>query len=86
MRDEQFSVRLNGQHVAVSQPQVRYAANGRDSRLHSVPFGPYLQFEIAVRPQQMKRGTNQFVVQAKTLVPTLTKRMELREVELSVGY
>ena len=52
-RSEQFQVSLNGQPIEAGQQQVRYAANGRDTRIHTVKLGPYLEYEAALRPNQL---------------------------------
>lgn len=86
MRDELFAVSLNGQPIAPDQQQVRYAANGRDTRVHTVALGSYLEYEISLRPNQLRRGENLLEVAPKRLVPELATTIQLREIELLVSY
>jgi hypothetical protein len=86
MRDEQFSASLNGQPIAPDQQQVRYAANGRDTRVHTVTLGPYLEYELTLRPHQLRRGENQLEVTPMRLVPELATTIQLREIELLVSH
>ena len=55
-RTEQFQASLNGQPIEPGQQQVRYAANGRDTRIHTVKLGPYLEYEIALRRTSSARA------------------------------
>jgi hypothetical protein len=86
LRDEQFAASLNGQTIAPDQQQVRYAANGRDTRVHTVALGPYLEYEFSVRPDQLRRGENQLEVTPQWLVPELATTIQLREIEVEVRY
>jgi len=85
-RTEQFQASLNGQPIAASQQQVRYAANGRDTRIHTVKLGPYLEYEITLQPSQLKKGENHLEVTPATLLPKLTTKINLLEIELFVRY
>lgn len=86
MRDERFAVHLNGQPIAPDQQQVRYAANGRDARVHTVKLGSYLEYEVAPRPNQLHRGENRLEVAPIHLVPELATTIRLCEIELEVRY
>lgn len=55
-RSEQFQASLNGQPIEAVQQQVRYAANGRDTRIHTVKLGPYRSYEATLRPNQLTKG------------------------------
>jgi len=85
-RREQFQITLNGHAIASGQQQVRYAANGRDTRIHTVKLGPYLDYEIALQPSQLVRGENVLAVAPTKLTPGLSAKINLVEIELSVGY
>ena len=86
MRGERFEPSLNGHSIKASQHQVRYAANGRDTRVHTVNLGPYVEYEIAVEPSQLEKGENQLDVRPVRLVPELETQINLREIELLVEY
>ena len=86
MRDERFAMSVNGQPVAAEQMQVRYAANGRDTRVHTVTLLPYLEYEIALKANQLGRGENRLEVAPQRLVPALTATIQVRELELVVRY
>jgi hypothetical protein len=86
MRDEQFAVSLNGKPITSDQQTVRYAANGRDTRVHTVTLGPYLEYEVTLKPTQLRRGENRLEVAPKRLIPQLTAPIQLREIELAVRY
>jgi hypothetical protein len=85
-RTEQFRVSLNGQPIEASQQQVRYAANGRDTRIHTVKLGPYLEYEITLQPSQLRKGENHLEVIPSKLLPELTPKISLLEIELLVAY
>lgn len=86
MRDEQFAATLNGEPIAPDRQQVRYAANGRDTRVHTVALGPYLQYEFTLRANQLRRGENLLEVAPTRLKPELATTIQLREIELEVRY
>jgi hypothetical protein len=85
-RSEQFQASLNGRPVEPGRQQVRYAANGRDTRIHTVALGPYLEYEVSLRPDQVRRGENVLGVTPTRLVPDLTTKINLVEIELHVSY
>jgi hypothetical protein len=51
-------VKLNGRPIDTSRQQVRYAANGRDTRIHTVTLGPYQEQVLALQPAQLRKGEN----------------------------
>jgi hypothetical protein len=85
-RTEQFRAKLNGQPIEAPQQQVRYAANGRDTRIHTVKLGPYLQYEITLQPAQLRKGDNLLEVVPTKLLPELATKINLLEIELLVRY
>lgn len=85
-RTEHFQTSLNGQPIAPSHQQIRYAANGRDTRIHTVKLGPYLEYEITLRPAQLKKGENHLEITPTKLLPELTTKINLLEIELLVHY
>ena len=85
-RTEQFQTSLNGQPIEASQQQMRYAANGRDTRIHTVKLGPYLEYEITLQPSQLRKGENHLEVIPSKLLPDLTPKINLLEIELLVHY
>jgi hypothetical protein len=85
-RTERFQASLNGQPIEPDGQQVRYAANGRDTRTHTVKLGPYLEYEISLRPDQLRKGENVLEVTPTRLIPELTMKINLVEIELRVGY
>jgi hypothetical protein len=86
VRREQFQVHLNGQPMQPDRQQVRYAANGRDTRIHSVKLGPYLEYEIFLRPNQLCTGENVLTVTPTRLNTDLKTKINLVEMELLVRY
>jgi len=86
MRDEQFRATLNDQPIDASQQQVRYAANGRDTRIHTVTLGPYLEYEVSLRPSQLRKGENRLEVVPTKLLSELATKINLLEIELLVSY
>jgi len=85
-RTEQFQASLNGRPFEPGTCQVRYAANGRDTRIHTVKLGPYLEYEAALRPNQLVKGENVLEVAPKRLTADLAAKINLVEVELHVRY
>jgi len=85
-RREQFSLSLNGQHITSDLVRVSYAANGRDTRVHTVTLGPYMEYEVALGPSRMRRGGNALEVIPAQLVPELAGVINLVELELLVRY
>jgi len=85
-RREQFQITLNGHAIASGQQQVRYAANGRDTRSHTVKLGPYLAYEAALRPNQLGRGENVLEIAAAKSQPGLVTKINLAEIELQFAY
>ncbi len=85
-RTEQFQASLNGHRIEPGRGQVRYAANGRDTRIHTVKLGPYLEYEVALRPDQLRRGENVLEVTPKRLTADLATKINLVEIELHVRY
>ena len=86
MRHERFAPSVNGQPIEPDQQQVRYAANGRDTRVHTVALRPYLEYEISLRPSQLCDGENVLDVAPTQLVSELATTVNLREIELQVSY
>ena len=86
MRNERFEPILNGQPIDSRQQRIRYAANGRDTRVHTVTLGPYLENELALTPMQLVQGRNVIELLAANLVPNLQTTVNLREVELLIRY
>lgn len=82
-RTEQFQALVNNQPVEAS---TRYAANGRDTRIHTVALGPYLEYDVSLRPNQLKQGDNVLEVKPIRLHSDLTTKINLAEIELRVGY
>ena len=86
MRHERFAPSVNGQPIEPDQQQVRYAANGRDTRVHTVALRPYLEYEISLRPSQLCDGENVLEVVPTKLVSELATTVNVREIELQVSY
>jgi len=85
-RTEQFQATLNGHPLQPGPHQVRYAANGRDTRIHTVKLEPYLQYEVTLRPGQLRKGENVLEVTPTRLAAGLATKIRLVEIELSVRY
>jgi hypothetical protein len=85
-RAERFQPSLNGKPIDAGKQQVRYAANGRDTRIHTVALGPYLEYEIALQPSQLRKGENVLEAAPAKLLPDLATKINLTEVELLVSY
>jgi hypothetical protein len=85
-RGEQFSIRLNGGDVDPARLRVSYTANGRDTRIHTVALGPYLDYELSLRPDQLKRGDNMLEVTPVRLATDLLQKVNVVELEFLVDY
>jgi hypothetical protein len=85
-RSERFSLTLNGKPIADDQVTLRYAANGRDTRMHTNTLGPFLEYHVGLNPSQLQAGVNELVVTPTSLRPDLTQRIHLMELELLVTY
>jgi hypothetical protein len=85
-RSEQFEVRLNDTPLPAGKLRALYAANGRDTRIHTVALGPYLLVEVSLGPRQLRRGENVLEVTPTQLVAGLTVPLRLAEIELRVAY
>jgi hypothetical protein len=85
-RSERFALALNGRTIGDDQTTLRCAANGRDTRMHTIALGPFLEYEVSLRPSQLKSGVNELVVTPKKLRPDLSQRIQLMELELVVTY
>jgi len=72
--------------IEASQQQIRYAATGRDTRIHTVKLGPHLAYEAALRPNQICRGENVLEIVAAKLQPGLVTKINLAEIELQIAY
>ena len=79
------SKRSLGPFEAAAQ-RVCYAANGRDTRIHTVAIGPYLEYEILLRPDQIVSGENLLKIAPTRLTAGLAGKINLIEVELHVTY
>ena len=85
-RTERFQASLNGRPIEPGRQTVRYAANGRDTRIHTVKLGPYLEHEVSLQPSQLLRGENVLEVTPTRLAADLTATINLVEIELRVAY
>ncbi len=85
-RTEQFQASLNDRPIEPGRQQTRYAANGRDTRIHTVKLGPYLEYEVSLRPSQLSRGENMLEVTPTRLTADLAGKINLVEIELHVAY
>lgn len=86
VREERFSVRINGRPVAQQSLTLRYAPNGRDTRIHTVPLKPYQLCELILRPDQLRAGSNTLELQPIRLLKGTTGKVYLVEIELEVRY
>ncbi|HPV24944.1 MAG TPA: hypothetical protein PLJ65_12270, partial [Casimicrobium sp.] len=55
-RTERFAITLNGKPVDESALTIRSAAGGRDTRMHTITLGPYLEYELAPKAEELVRG------------------------------
>jgi hypothetical protein len=85
-RSETFQITLNGRPVEPPDEAVTYAANGRDTRIHTVKLGPYLRYDVSLKPGQLKKGENTLEVTPGRLIADLAGKIGLVEIELSVRY
>jgi hypothetical protein len=85
-RTEQFQASLNGHPLQPGAQPVRYAANGRDTRIHTVKLGPYLEYEVPLRPDRLRKGENVLEVAPTRLIAGLAAKINLVEIELQVRY
>jgi len=85
-RSETFEITLNGHPIEPADEAVTYAANGRDTRVHTVKLGPYLRYDVSLEPDQLKKGENALEVRPARLIADLAGKIRLVEIELSVRY
>jgi hypothetical protein len=85
-RDERFRTTLNGRPLEPRAGELKYAAGGRDARMHTVALGPYLQYDVALGAGQLRQGDNTLEVAASKLLADLTTPIKLAEIELLVRY
>jgi len=85
-RSEQFEISLNGKLISAEQQRVLYAANGRDTRIHTVKLEPYSLCSLSLKPGQLKKGENTLSVRPAKLNPDLAGDIYLLEIELIVKY
>jgi hypothetical protein len=85
-RSETFDITLNRHPLEPPDQAVSYAANGRDTRIHTVKLGPYLRYDVALKPSQLKRGENALEIKPSRLIADLVGKINLVEIELSVRY
>lgn len=85
-RTEEFAIRLNGNSPGPGAVQVRFAGNGRDTRMHTVTLNPYLEYEIGLRADQLVRGENTIEVTPTRLLPGPAGKINLTEIELVLRY
>jgi hypothetical protein len=85
-RSETFEVHLNGRHIAPGEQTVLYASNGRDTRIHPVTLGPYFEYEIPLKAEQLGKGDNELEVKPARLVQDTTGTVRLVELELRIQY
>lgn len=85
-RHEQFEANLNGRKIDPKRFSVRYAANGRDTRIHTVALGPYLEYDLAVQPRELVKGQNVLEVTPSRLTADIAGKINLVEIELQVAY
>lgn len=85
-RTESFQTSVNGRVIASNVQRVRYAANGRDTRIHTVTLGPYQEIEIPLAAEQLVRGDNTLEVGAAQLAAGTAGKINLAEIELVVRY
>ena len=73
-RSEQFEVVLNGRRINPQDQSVLYASNGRDTRIHTVKLGPYLYYEISLKPAHWRRAATRLRSSPRGSFPTSTVR------------
>ncbi|MBM4085952.1 MAG: hypothetical protein FJ272_14295 [Planctomycetes bacterium] len=82
---DHFALALNGQPVAESRIQRLHAPGGRDTRIHGTRLEPYSLYTVDVR-DGLRRGENRLTVALTARDPDLLGRIEVREMELSIGH
>jgi hypothetical protein len=85
-RTELFQVKLNGHPVEPRRQQISFAANGRDTRIHTVSLGPYLEYKVSLHPNGLRKGENILEITPIRLVRDLPAKINLVEIELNVDY
>ncbi|HUT89790.1 MAG TPA: hypothetical protein VMY37_09855 [Thermoguttaceae bacterium] len=85
-RSERFEITLNGRRIDPGDQRVRYASNGRDTRIHTVKLEPYLRYEVSLKPGQLNAGENTLEIRPTRLVAELVGKIHLVEIELAVRY
>jgi hypothetical protein len=81
-RTEQFLITFNGKNFPEDRLRLRYAANGRDTRVHTVALGPYLEFDLSMQPEDFHRGENTIEATPVNLLAELRGMINLVEIEV----
>ena len=85
-RSEQFEVSLNGRPVDPGRRSIRYAPNGRDTRIHTVKIGPYQQYDLSLGSEELLRGENVLEIKPIKLLPGIIEKVNLIELEVMIRY
>jgi hypothetical protein len=85
-RSESFDILLNGKRLDPANYFLTFSSYGRDTRTHTVPLGPYLNYSIPLKPDQLVKGINQLEIRPTELKNDRTGEVRLTEVELIVNY
>lgn len=85
-RSEQFEVLLNGRPVDPGRRSIRYAPNGRDTRIHTVKIGPYQQYDLSLGSEELLRGENVLEIKPVKLLPGIIEKVNLIELEVMIRY
>jgi hypothetical protein len=85
-RSEKFEVSLNGRQIRPEDQTILYASNGRDIRIHPVTLGPYFEYEIPLKSEQLAKGDNELEIKPVQLVHDTIGTVRLVELELRVQY
>jgi len=79
-------VNLNGNVLELGDEQTLYVANGRDTRIHTVTLGPYIQYSVPLAATQLQKGDNTLEVTPTHLNAAVKTAIALSEIELIVEY
>lgn len=85
-RTERFSIMLNDKPIDDAALTIQSAAGGRDTRMHTITLGPYLEYELALKPQDLISGENTLTVTPKELTPNFSGTINLREISLQIFF
>jgi hypothetical protein len=85
-RTEQFRASLNGRPINLTGQIVRFIADGRKSQAAEDLLGPYLEYQISLMPNEIRKGENMLAITPIEFERDQNVAVNLREIELEFAY